>query len=71
MYVEPKFGRSKICELVKSDVKRFYNTLVDQRGLAISTVDGVHTVLHQVFDMAVDDCRAHVAAAARGADIVL
>ena len=55
MYVEPKFGRSKICELVKSDVKRFYNTLVDQRGLAISTVDGVHTVLHQVFDMAVDD----------------
>ena len=55
MYVAPKFGRSKICELVKSDVKRFYNTLVDQRGLAISTVDGVHTVLHQVFDMAVDD----------------
>ena len=36
-------------------MKRFYNTLVDERGLAISTVDGVHTVLHQVFDMAVDD----------------
>ena len=55
MYVYPKFGRRKMSELVKSDVKRFYNTLVDERGLAISTVDGIHTVLHQVFEMAVDD----------------
>ena len=56
MYVEPKFGKTKLSALVKSDVKRFYNTLVDVRGLAITTVDGVHTVLHQVLDMAVDDC---------------
>ena len=56
MYVEPKFGKTKLSSLVKSDVKRFYNTLVDVRGLAITTVDGVHTVLHQVLDMAVDDC---------------
>lgn len=55
MYVEPSFGRSRLSELVKSDVKRFYNTLVDERGLAINTVDGIHTVLHQVFEMAVDD----------------
>ena len=46
----------QISALVKSDVKRFYNMLVDVRGLAITTVDGVHTVLHQVLDMAVDDC---------------
>lgn len=55
MYVYPKFGKNKLSEIVKSDVKRFYNTLVDERGLAINTVDGVHTVLRQVFDMAVDD----------------
>lgn len=55
MYVAPKFGKKRISEIVKSDVKRFYNTLVDERGLAISTVDGIHTVLRQVFDMAVDD----------------
>lgn len=55
-YVAPKFGKQRISALVKSDVKRFYNTLVDERGLSISTIDCVHTVLHQVLDMAVDDC---------------
>lgn len=55
-YVAPRFGKKRISALVKSDVKRFYNTLVDERGLSISTVDCVHTVLHQVLDMAVDDC---------------
>lgn len=55
-YVAPRFGKQRISALVKSDVKRFYNTLVDERGLSISTIDCVHTVLHQVLDMAVDDC---------------
>lgn len=54
-FVAPRFGKRRIADLSKSDVKRFYNTLVDERGLAISTVDVVHTVLHQVFEMAVDD----------------
>ena len=55
-YVAPRFGKQKISTLVKSDVKRFYNTLADERGLSISTIDGIHTILHQVLDMAVDDC---------------
>ena len=54
-FVEPSFGRKRIASLIKSDIKRFYNTLVDERGLSVSTVDGVHTVLHQLLDMAVDD----------------
>ena len=29
--------------------------LVDERGLKPATVDGVHNILHQIFDMAVDD----------------
>ncbi len=36
-------------------LKRFYNYLVDERGLKPATVDGVHNILHQIFDMAVDD----------------
>ena len=55
MFVAPNFGKKRISEIAKSDVKRFYNSLVDERGLSVSTVDSVHTVLHQVFDMAVDD----------------
>ena len=39
----------------KSDVKRFYNSLADERNLKATTIDGIHTVLHQVFDLAVDD----------------
>ena len=55
MYVAPKFGKRKISTLIKSDLKQFYNSLVDDRGLAITTVDGVHTVLRQVLDLALDD----------------
>ena len=52
-FVEPDFGKSKVSALKKSDVKQFYNTLADERGLQVSTIDSVHTVLHQVLDMAV------------------
>ena len=55
MYVQPQFGKKRISSLVKSDVKRFYNTLMDEKCLAISTIDNIHTVLHQVLGMAVDD----------------
>ncbi len=54
-FVQPDFGKNRISKLKKSDVKRFYNLLADERGLKISTIDNIHTVLHQVLDMAVDD----------------
>lgn len=54
-YVRPDFGYHKIVKIKKSDVRRFYNLLLDERQLKISTVDGIHTVLHQVFDLAVED----------------
>ena len=54
-FVRPNFGKQRITALKKSDVKRFYNYLADERGLQASTIDSVHTVLHQVLDMAVDD----------------
>ena len=55
MFVRSSFGKLKITAVKKSDVKRFYNTLADERILTIATIDNVHTVLHQVFDLAVDD----------------
>lgn len=55
MFVRPGFGKNRISEIKKSDVKRFYNLLADERCLKVSTIDSVHTVLHQVLDMAVDD----------------
>lgn len=54
-FVQPDFGKNRISKLKKSDVKRFYNLLADERELKISTIDNIHTVLHQVLDMAVDD----------------
>lgn len=36
-------------------MKRFYNNLCDVEHLKISTIDNIHNVLHQVFQVAVDD----------------
>ena len=55
MFVKPSFGRKTISKVKKSDVRRFYNLLAEERGLQVSTIDGVHNVLHQVFQLAVDD----------------
>lgn len=54
-FVRPTLGQQRISTLKKSDVKRFYNYLVDDRCLKASTVDSIHTVLHQVLTVAVDD----------------
>lgn len=54
-FVRPEFGKNRISTLRKSDVKRYYNYLADERGLQASTIDSIHTVLHQVLDMAMDD----------------
>ena len=54
-FVEDDIGNLPIKKLKRSDVKRFYNKLVDERGLRIATVDNIHTVLHQVLELAVED----------------
>ena len=54
-FVRPKIGQQRISTLKKSDVKRYYNYLADERGLKASTIDSIHTVLHQILDMAVND----------------
>lgn len=54
-FVYPDFGQLKVTKLKRSDVRRFYNMLADERNLKIATIDNVHTVLHQVLDLAVED----------------
>ena len=54
-YVYSSFGKKRLKDIKKSDVKRFYNSLADEKGLKASTIDHIHTVLYQVFEMAVDD----------------
>lgn len=55
MFVRPSFGKLRVTAVKKSDVKRFYNKLADDRILKVATIDTVHNILHQSFNMAVDD----------------
>lgn len=55
MFVRPRFGKIKLVQVKKSDVKRFYNNMADEKILKISTIDNVHNILHQVFDFALND----------------
>ena len=54
-FVEHDFGKNKIVDLKRSDVRGFYNYLIDERHLKVSTVDSIHTVLHQVLELGVED----------------
>lgn len=54
-FVSPEIGMLRITTLKRSDLKAFYNSLVDERRLKIATVDNIHTVLHQVLTVAVED----------------
>lgn len=54
-FVKDDFGKKKIYNLKKSDVRRFYNQLAEKRGLKVATIDNIHTVLHQILDLAVED----------------
>ena len=55
MFVEPDFGKSKIVDLKRSDVRGFYNYLAEERHIQINTIDSIHTVLHQVLELGVED----------------
>lgn len=54
-FVSPEIGKYRVSSLKKSDLKAFYNSLADEKYLKIATIDNIHTVLHQVFAVAVED----------------
>lgn len=55
LFVRHDFGEIKVGKIKRSDIRRFYNLLADERHLKVATIDGIHTVLHQVLDLAVED----------------
>ncbi|MDF2872038.1 MAG: integrase family protein [Anaerocolumna sp.] len=54
-FVEPDFGEMKVVDLKRSDVRAFYNHLSDTQHLKTATIDNIHTVLHQVLELGVED----------------
>ena len=54
-FVEADFGETPIAELKRSDVRGFYNYLADEQHLKANTIDNIHTVLHQVLELGVED----------------
>lgn len=54
-FVEADFGHTKLTDLKRTDVRAFYNKLADERNLKANTIDNIHTVLHQVLELGVED----------------
>lgn len=55
MFIMPSFGKNRITQVKKSDIRKFYNSLADGKVMKVATIENVHNVLHQVFQVAVDD----------------
>ena len=54
-FVRNDLGQYKIRTLKITDIRRFYNKLVDVRGLKVSSLDTIQLIIHQVLDLAVQD----------------
>lgn len=54
-FVRDTFGKKKAAAIKFSDVMQFYNYLLNEREVSISTVDSVHSLLHPTFQLAVRD----------------
>lgn len=54
-FVSDQLGAILISNLKKSDIRSFYNYLAEERHVKVSTIDSIHTVLHQVLQIALDD----------------
>lgn len=57
-FIQGEFGAMKIRSVTKSDVRRLYNSLVNEntpKHMSLYTLESLNTVLHQVFAVAKDD----------------
>ena len=54
-FVSRGFGKMHVNDLKRSDVRAFYIELVEKQGMKTASVECVHTVLHQVLELAVTD----------------
>lgn len=54
-FIRDGFGNRLLADVKYTDVKVFYYSLLNEKDIAINTLDTIHTVLHPIFDMAVRD----------------
>lgn len=54
-FVRNGLGRRIMKDICYSDIKYFYNSLMNEHGVKPMTVDNVHTLLHPVFAMGIRD----------------
>ena len=54
-YVRAGFGKKRISDIKYSDILFFYQSLIEEKGLSVHTVDSVHGIFHPAFEMAVRD----------------
>ena len=54
-YVRPDFGKKNITTIKYSDVKKFYISLIHDRGFKPNSMEIINTILHPVFTSAVRD----------------
>lgn len=54
-YVRESFGKKKLAKIKFTDVLQYYQHLMTDEQVSISTVDSVHCLLHPTFQMAVRD----------------
>ena len=54
-YVQDEIGGKPLQNIKYSDIKRFYNALITEKGFAPNSMEIIHTILHPVFTLAVRD----------------
>ena len=54
-YVSEDIGKKKISAIKYSDIKRYYNSLINEKGFKPNSMETIHTLLHPTFTMAVRD----------------
>lgn len=54
-YVSGDIGQRKLANIKYSDIKRFYNSLIREKGFKPNSMEIINTILHPVFTLAVRD----------------
>lgn len=56
-FMQDDIGKYPIKDLKPTDIRMYYNKLIEKRNLKITTLDSIHTVLYQVLEIAVEEER--------------
>lgn len=54
-YVRDELGVRKITSIKYSDIKKFYNSLINDRGFKPNSMEIINTIIHPAFTLAVRD----------------